>query len=711
MYSVDNGPEDAGHIVCGFSASMRKREFVMSIRTSHSLSYPSPYLTPMRATLGFALAITGCADIDEPDPAFAEDADEIEVRHHIRDAYLPTSNSVKKAGPDPAYEGGVVTTTEPIAAEVGRAILAAGGNAVDAAIAVQFALQVVEPQSSGIGGGGVMLIRQKGEGPAKTILIDFRENAPKASTLTMYDTSHSSSIKGSSGYSVGVPGTVKGMKYAHARYGSGKPAMAWDKLLAPAILRADSGFDISARLAADTGSSQLGYETSTNSTNLGAYAEARKVYRPGGSKLSTGYHLVQKDLADTLRDIAQFGDAAIYDCASPIAKAIIDTQRATRTSNPNGSGRMNCADDLAKYEVRVYDPDGDKTSAPPVIGAYHGYTIVSSPPPTSGVFLLQMLDLVEELEGRHHFTVGSPGYKFGEFPTVNLMLEVMRLSFADRARWLGDPKFYDVPTAGLLAPSYIDTRADFFSPGKRYKSTISGGNPPLSQLLQDTDVTPGSPGKPDKPDKPGKNKKLDDDKGGIDTTHFTIIDGEGTTVSVTSTLSNTWGSGLMVKNCGFMLNNQLRNFNDDPVGNSQNPGPNDVEPYKRPRTTLSPALVFLDNKLVAAYGSPGDTGILTAVFQVTLNLISHRLSLQSAVEAPRVSVDSGSSSAVVDYEPGFSSTVRSKLSSIGYSLAAVSAIGAVQAIVTYPYTSSYTDDKQYGAGDHRRIGGVEGVDL
>ncbi|HEY8377989.1 MAG TPA: gamma-glutamyltransferase family protein [Nannocystis sp.] len=658
--------------------------------------------------LGFALVIAGCFEPDVPDFIDADETDAVEFRDHIRDAYLPTPVTVNKRGPDPAYEGGVVTTTEPLAAEIGRSILAAGGNAVDAAVAVQFALNVCEPQSSGVGGGGVMLIRKKGQGPEKTILIDFRENAPKASTLSMYDTSHATSVKDSSGYSVGVPGTVKGMEYAHAHYGSGKPGFAWADLLAPAIFYAENGINISARLAADTGSSQLTLEPTANSTNRGAYAEARKVYRPNGSSLPSGYKLVQPDLAKTLREIAEHGSAAIYDCASPIAAAIIETQKATRTSNPGGAGRMTCADDLAKYKVRVYDPDGEKTSVPPLFGKFHDYTLVTPPPPASGFVVLQMLDLIEDLEARHKFTVGAGNYKFGDFLTLNIMLEVMRLSFADRARWLGDPAFYPVPTGGLLDPGYIHARAGLITPGKRYGSTIAGGNPPAVLQQQAQDIAPEV--KPGKPNPPGKSKKLDETPGGIDTTHFTIIDGEGTTVSVTSTLSSTWGSGLMVKNYGFMLNNQLRNFNDKPVGNSQNPGPNDVQGYKRPRTTLSPTLVFLGDKLVAAYGSPGDSGILTAIFQVTLNLISHGMSLQSSVSAPRISVTSGGASAVVDYEPGFSSSVRSKLAGLGYDLDGTSAIGAVQAIVTYPYTNSYADDKQYGAADARRIGGVAGVD-
>lgn len=635
-----------------------------------------------RALLAAALAANGCMD---PEAFTAEEAEDVVFRA-LPDAPLPTS--VQQQSPSGgAYYGGVVATTEPMAAEAGRAILAKGGNAIDAAVAVQFMSTVVEPQSSGLGGGGFMLIHLAGEPPEKTVVIDFRDMAPGKASLGMLDTSHSSSVKGTSGYTIGVPGTVKGMLYALERYGT----LDRKSVLDPAI-QAARGFPISSRLAADTGSSRLQLETSTNSYNKGYYAEARKVFRPGGKSLSTGTVLKQPDLEATLKAIATRGADAFYRCKDPsgIAAAIVETQTATRTGHSGGRGRMTCAD-LENYRLEVYDPTASPDAKhAPLVGEYHGYTVVTAPPPSSGVFLLQMLDMLEALEAKWGFSVGSGNYEFGEYHTLNVMQELMRAAFADRGRWLGDPEFYPVPVQGLLAPSYIQTRAGLISPGKR-RSSFSAGAPP---------VLP-SPPTPQK--KPGKSKKHAEQEG-TDTTHFTVIDDEGNVVTVTSTISDLWGTALMCKGKGFMLNSQLLNFNDSPQGTSSSPAANDVQPYKRPRTTIAPTLLFLDDEVVAAYGSPGGTGILNALFQVTLNLIDHNMGIKDAVQRSRISLDGGGGSTETEIESGFSSTVRSQLQSLGYKFDSVSSIGAVQAILSYPAGG------QYGAADSRRIGAVRGLD-
>lgn len=639
-----------------------------------------------RALLAAALITQGaCIEADELEAAAA---DELEFRA-LPDALLPTS--ANPIGPGPAFYGGVVTTTEPLAAAVGQGILEQGGNAVDAAVAVQFMLNVVEPQSSGMGGGGFMLIHFAGALPDETIVIDYRDVAPANATIGMFDTSHSSDVKQTSGYAVGVPGTVKGMLYALEEYGT----MTRAAVLAPAIAAATNGFNISSRLAGDTGSSRLRLETSTNSLNKGYYAEARSVFRPNGNSLSTGTLLKQPKLATTLQAIVARGANAFYICAdaSGIAAAIVETQTATRSNNSGGRGRMTCAD-LANYQLGVFDPDHTNPDFvhAPVVGSYHGHTIVTAPPPSSGVFLLQQLDLLERLETRWNFSIGTGNHEFGEVGTLNVMQEVMRAAFADRGRWLGDPDFYPVPVDGLLDPSYITTRANLITPGQR-RSSFSAGSPPSIPAAQEAEP------------QPGKGKGKDKEREGVDTTHFTVIDADGTVVSVTSTISDAWGPGLMVRGRGFMLNNQLPNFNDDPQGTAANPAANDVEGGKSPRTTIAPTMVFLGDKLVAAYGSPGGTGILNALLQVTLNLIDHNMSLTTAVQRPRISLDSGSSSANTEIESGFSTSVRSSLQNMGYGFDSVSSIGAVQAIVTYP-----DGGQQYGAADTRRLGGVSGLD-
>lgn len=648
----------------------------MSIRNGSTISYLA------QALLGVGFATTACIEAEELE-AFADD--DVEFRA-LPDAPLPTSTS--ESGPGQAFHGGVVATTEPLAAQAGAQILAAGGNAVDAAVAVQFMLNVVEPQSSGLGGGGFMLIHKAGATADKTIVIDFRDVAPNKATLGMFDTSLSSDVKGSSGYAVGVPGTVKGMLHALEKYGTKSRAV----VMGPAITAATDGFNISSRLAADTGSSRLRLETTKNSLNKGYYAEARAVFRPNGTSLKTGFKLAQPKLAASLTAIKDRGESAFYSCTDPsgIALALVETQTATRSSNSGGRGRIVCTD-LQNYTLKVYDPSDTHPNAlhAPLVDTYHGYTIVSAPPPSSGVFLLHMLDLLEALESRWKFSIGAGNYEFGEYGTLNVMQEVMRAAFADREKWLGDPEFFDVPTAGLLSASYIQSRAGLIVPGKR-RSSFSAGTPSGASSLKVV------------------QKQADPELSeleGADTTHFTIIDGQGNVVSVTSTISDTWGTGLMVQGKGFMLNSQLLNFNDHPVGTTSNPGPNDVEAGKRPRTTIAPTLVFLGSKMVAAYGSPGGTDIINALLQVTLNLIDHDLELKEAIEEPRISLDSGSSGADTEVESGFSSSVLSSLEKLGYDFDSVSSIGAVQAIIAYP------DGKQYGAADSRRIGGVSGLNL
>jgi len=644
--------------------------------------------------LGVAFLMTGaCIEAEELEASAALETEEIEFRA-LPDARLPTTPG--QLGPATAFHGGVVTTTEPLAAAAGRDILAQDGNAVDAAVAVQFMLNVVEPQSSGLGGGGFMLIHKPNTPPEDTIVIDFRDLAPGSASRRMYDTSVSTDIKSTSGFAVGVPGTVKGMLYALEHYGSGN--LLRSEVMAPAINAARDGFFISSRLAGDTGSSRLRLETSTNSFNKGYYNEARGVFRPNGNSLATGARLKQPRLQTTLEAIRARGANAFYRCSDPsgIALAIVDTQTATRTNHSAGRGGMNCTD-LENYTLRVFDPDEvpDDNHAP-LVGEYHGYTIVTAPPPSSGVFLLQMLDMIEALEERVGFQFGTGDYEFGELRTLNVMQELMRSAFADRGRWLGDPDFYPVPVDGLLDPDYIEDRSGPINPATRRNTNVTAGTPPS--------IAPAKVVEP----KPGNGKGKSEGREGIDTTHFTIIDKSGTVVSVTSTISDTWGTGLMVRGRGFMLNNQLLNFNDTPQGTAEDPAANDIEKGKRPRTTIAPVMIFLGDELIAAYGAPGGTGILNALLQVTLNLIDHNMGLRDAIARPRISLDSGSNSADTEIESGFSSPVRTSLQNLGYDFDNVTSIGAVQAIVTYP-TPGTTPEQQYGAADTRRIGGVSGI--
>lgn len=570
-----------------------------------------------------------------------------------------------------AYRGGVVTTTEPFAAEVGARILEGGGNAVDAAAAVLFALGVVEPQSSGLGGGGYMLLYLADTD--EILMLDSRSRAPEDTTADMYQDQSSSFLRSTSGYVVGIPGALMATDLMLREWGTITLADA----LQPAIDAAEQGVPVSARLADSLDSARLRIGDDPR------YGEVRRVFLPDGNPLQEGDELVQPDLAGTFRVIAEQGIDAFYDCGhgAGIARAIIDTQQATRADNPQGLGRMTCAD-LASVEVAIRAP---------VCDTYRGYTICTAPPPSSGgVALLQMLKMLE----RFPLGAGDRGFGFGSFNTLNVMQEAMRLATADRFKWIGDPDHVQVPVQGLLADAYVAQRSDLIQVGNR-RTGITAGDP---RPFDSGDWAPGT----------ASPFYGDEDRESADTTHFSIIDGHGNMVSYTTTISSTWGPGLMVQDAGFMLNNHLSTFRRtpsyDPDPDAYDPGANDAAPFKRPRSSMTPVMVFDGGEAVAAYGSPGGGAIISTVLGITLDLIDHGFDIEQAVDAPRISLTSARDSADTELEDGFDSDVLHDLEDLGYTWDFDDAIGAVQAVVR-----SLQTGKQYGVADHRRIGGVAGV--
>lgn len=630
-----------------------------------------------RALLAAGIAaFAGCAEQGEVGTDPGEVDEELEWREFLAPSYpnasLPDDAASPSPGPAPYFKG-VAAASESLAVLEAQKVLANGGDAIDAAVVMQAMLNVVEPQSSGLGGGAIWLIYRADL--AKTLIIDCRERAPGAATASMLASQSSIDLKSTSGISVGVPGSLHCMDRALALTSGG---MTLAEALAPAITTATEGFAISARLASATGSDRLQKEPGN-----AAYDEARKVFRPGGSALVKGTLLKQPALADTLQKIASAADpiAAFYDCAHPsgIASAIVSTQKARRASYSAGAGRMACSDLLSYKAV---------TDSKPLELDYHGYKIVTTPAPTSGVHLLQMLGMLDR------FKIGSPTFGFGQLNTMTVMQEAMRLAFADRAMWLGDPLFVDVPQSGLLASAYLSSRSKLITAGKR-SSSVSAGDPrPFVQQVPQLET----------PVQKKKNGKSAHE--GADTTHFVTSDQAGNIVSVTSTVSDLWGTGLMVKGCGLLLNDQLLNFNDTPTKKTSpfNPGANDVAPYKRPRTTIAPTLVFLQGEPVATLGSPGGTTIINAVLGFLINLIDHRMMLQDAVAKPRFSLDNPGASTDTEIEPGFSSGVRQSLEKLGYDFDDQSNIGAVQALIVNQF-----DDRKYGTADPRRSGAVMGV--
>ena len=567
-------------------------------------------------------------------------------------------------GATTGFRAGVVAVSHPLAAEVGARILAAGGNAVDAAAAIQFALNVVEPQFSGIGGGGFMMVHLAADNA--TFILDSREKAPAAATPDMF-VGQSFAAASTSGHSVGVPGTLRGIDQALRRWGS----LSLADTLAPAIRLAEEGFAINRFLAADTADPRTSLQP-----------ETRAVFRlPGGNPLPEGHRLIQPDLGKTFRLIAERGIGVFY--GGVIAQAIVDAQRRSQTGDA-GIGRMTVAD-LAAYDVELRKP---------VEGRYRGYTIRSMPPPSSGgLAVIMMLKLLEP------FPIGDGGenWGFGGRHTLHAMIEAMRLTYADRAVWMGDADHVPVPARGLLSECFLAARRAFIDLASRIATPVAGDPRPCDAAAAHEDT--------------GLALAPLEEEEGAHTTHFSVVDRWGNVVSYTTTIENTWGTGITVPGYGFLLNNELADFNFTPQFDpaSGNPGANDVAPFKRPRSSMAPTIVFRDREALVAYGSPGGATIINTVLNTTLNLIDHRMDLQRAIDAPRLSVTSAAGT--VDCEAGLPPTSLRHLATLGHLLPIANGVptcraslGSVQGVLIDLRTGL-----QYGGADNRREGTVIGV--
>lgn len=584
------------------------------------------------------------------------------------------------------FSEGVVTAAHPLAAEAGAKVLEDGGNAIDAAVVTQFVLNVVEPTSSGIGGGGFMGVYKADED--RVFFIDSREKAPANATPTQYldcDPNCTGEETGdnvlggftdiaTSGIGVGVPGTLLGAAQALESYGT----LTLAEALQPAIDLAEDGFEINERLAELTASSRTGFWEETSS----------KFRTAEGEPLSAGFLLVQPDLAKTFRLIAEQGVDVFY--TGEIADAIVAAQLRSRdVIGPRGAGRMS-KEDLAAYLADYRDGGIDERT--PTVSDYRGYEINGMPSPSSGgMTVTQILECLEQ------FPLGSvdDGFGPGSTKTLHVMIESMRLAFSSRSVWMGDTDFVELPVDGLMSAEYLQPRCDLISEDTRLNSdSVVPGDPrlfdPAFSVQNDATISNAAEGEV-----------------GIDTTHFTVSDANGNVVSWTSTIEGTWGSGMTVPGYGFLLNNELTDFNfipqaTDPAAEDFKPGANDVAPGKRPRSSMSPTLVFKDDQFVAAYGSPGGSTIINSVVNVTVNLFDHGMSIQEAIDAPRISTSGGS----VSYEEGFEANVLEELTTLGHSLSdnPSSGIGSVQAVLL-DADSGLT----IGGADGRRAGTVIGL--
>ena len=462
---------------------------------------------------------------------------------------------------------GIVVSVSGPASEVGASILRQGGNAVDAAVATAFALVVTYPAAGNIGGGGFMLVHPAPGGGAP-VAFDYRETAPASATPEMFaktDTMYEHKA-------VATPGTIRGLELAHRRFGT----LPWPQLILPAVALARNGFQVDPNLA-DLLNTYLASEPK--------HAEFQRVFgKPDGSPWEIGDRLVQPDLAGTLQVLADLGPDAFY--TGPIAKEIV-------AEMSRGNGRIT-AKDLAEYQAIERKPLSTRYR--------NKYDVYVPPAPSSGgVCLLEELNILEAF-GLHAWGRWSP-------MTMHVMAEAMRRASYDRARYLGDPAFVQIPPE-LGAHEY----------GRQLAGTINLGKATRSKDLS-TDIPLASEGQ--------------------DTTHFSIIDAKGMAVSNTYTLERLWGTRIVVKNRGFLLNNNMFGFNHFP-GRTDTKGmlgtaPNTIAPGKRPISSMAPTIVTENGRVKLVTGSPGSQGIPNTLLCILVNVFDFNLPIQQAVEAPRLS--------------------------------------------------------------------------
>jgi gamma-glutamyltranspeptidase/glutathione hydrolase len=473
----------------------------------------------------------------------------------------------------------MVVAAHPLAAEAGIRILRAGGGAVDAAVAVQLVLSLVEPQSSGIGGGAFMLYFDgEADGHGIVTAYEGRETAPAAATAEMFLDPAGNElpypVSNFGGLPVGVPGALRMLEMAHREHGR----LAWADLFVPAIELAENGFEITPRL----------YFLLDQFANFARADVFRQhYYDASGRAHATGFKLVNPEYARTLHALAAGGAAALH--SGPIAEAIV----AIVADNPLSKGGMSL-EDLRDYRAH----EGEALCA-----AYRTWRICGPQLPSSGgITVLQTLGMLEP------FDLASAGANTAA--SIHLVAEASRLAFADRNLYLADPAFVDVPVAGLLAPGYIAERARLVDPRATQRSVLPGK--PLELAAWNYASAPFS--------------ELSS------TSHFSIVDEWGDAVSMTTSVQSAFGSQLMVD--GFILNNELTDFASVPERNGL-PVANRPEAGKRPLSSMAPMLVFDDEgRLRLMVGSPGGTRIINYVVQTLVSALDWDMSVQEAVAAP-----------------------------------------------------------------------------
>lgn len=524
---------------------------------------------------------------------------------------------------------GMVSSQRMIASEIGAEILRQGGNAVDAAVATGIALAVVLPRAGNLGGGGFMLAYIAKEN--KTIAIDYREMAPKKSHRDMFlDEKGNVDDKKArfSHLSSGVPGTVAGLSHALEKYGT----MTWQQVVQPSIKLAEQGIKVS-------------YDLSENLKKRHAWltnnpATAKTYFKKHGEPYQVGEILIQKDLAWTLKRLAKNGPSEFYQ--GKIAKRIVNDMAA--------NGGLITMEDLANYKVAERQA---------ITTTYRGYKVASMPPTSSGgVHIAQMLNILE------NFPLKQMGY--GSADATHLLSEVMKLAYADRSEYLGDPDHFAVPIKGLTSKAYA----------KELAGRIS-----LSKATPSSEIKPGNPAPYESPD----------------TTHFSVMDKYGNAVSNTYTLNFSYGSGIVIPGTGILMNNEMDDFSSKPgvpngfglIGGEANA----IQPTKRPLSSMTPTMIFKDNKPFVVTGSPGGSRIITTMLQVLINVMDHEMNIAAAVHAPRVHHQWLPDQ--LELEPGFSPDTLKLLRAKGQNVQPGQTMGSVQSVM-------YNNGLFYGVSDPRR---------
>ena len=530
-------------------------------------------------------------------------------------ALLSTSLAAQTATSAPAVQEeptrakhAMVVTIHHDATDAGIAILKQGGNAIDAAVTVGFALAVVYPAAGNIGGGGFMLIRDKN---GKTHFLDYREKAPAAASADMYLDEQKNIVPGLStiGYKAsGVPGTVAGLVYAQKHFG--KLTLAQD--MAPAIRLATEGYVLSAEEAQNL-----------HSRNLTRFPASARIFQRDGNFYNPGDTFKQPLLAATLQRIAANPDDFYK---GEIAKQIAAFEKA-------GGGLITVAD-LAAYEVK------DRV---PVIGNYHGYDIITAPPPSSGgIVLVEILNILS--------TYNLPNLgPDRSAPQVHIITEAFRRAYMDRADYLGDPDFTPQPLKEMANPAYAAA----------WRSSIDPTRPtPSAELKRPAGFMPPPPQLAAAAVEPTQ------------TTHFSIIDADGNAVSNTYTLNGGFGSGVTVDGLGFLMNNEMDDFaskmgEPNMYGLIQGPA-NAIGPGKRPLSAMTPTIVTKNGKLVLVLGSPGGSTIITTVANDLISVVDNGLNIQQSADAPRFHHQYLPDR--LDLEKKFSAEVADQLKAMGYTV-------------------------------------------